>query len=64
MGLESAVSMEVIVWEGRGDVPMAFPAAQEMKVAATTVAFLVWPATLRETMDRQRVWADQKDRVM
>jgi hypothetical protein len=43
---------------------MAFPAAQEMNVAATTVVFLVWPAILRETMERQRVWADQKERVM
>jgi hypothetical protein len=49
-------------WDG--DVPIAFPAAQEINVAATTVAFLVWPAMLRETMDKQRVWADQKERVM
>ena len=43
---------------------MAFPTAQEIKVAATTVDFLVAPAMLREIMDRARVWADQKERVM
>lgn len=43
---------------------MALPAAQDTKVAATTVAFLVCPAMLRETIDSAKVCADQKDRVM
>jgi hypothetical protein len=53
-------------WGGEGQVglPMELPTAQETKVAATTVDFLVAPAMLRETMERQRVWADQKERVM
>lgn len=37
---------------------MALPAAQDTKVAATTVVFMVCPAMLRETMDRARVCAD------
>lgn len=43
---------------------MALPAAHEMKVAATTVDFFVAPAMLRDTMDKVRVWADQKDIVI
>lgn len=52
------------VWLDEGGLPMALPAAQQMNVAATTVAFLVWPAMLRETIDRASVWADQKDSVI
>lgn len=43
---------------------MALPVAHEIKVAATTVDFLVAPAIFRETMDNVRVCADQKDMVI
>lgn len=61
--------MSAFLWGGgggrnEGGLPMELPTAQETKVAATTVDFLVAPAMLRETMERHRVWADQKERVM
>jgi hypothetical protein len=43
---------------------MALPVDQMMKLSATATLFLVCPATLRESMDRASVWADQKDSVM
>jgi hypothetical protein len=53
---------------GRGrrkmDSPMALPVDQMMKLRATATLFLVWPATLRDSMDRASVWADQKESVM
>jgi hypothetical protein len=68
MSVSVSVSLALYVergWVGgRGRVPMELPTAQETKVAATTVDFLVAPAMLRETIERQRVWADQKERVM
>jgi hypothetical protein len=46
------------------DSPMALPVDQMMKLRATATLFLVWPATLRDSMDRASVWADQKESVM
>jgi hypothetical protein len=50
--------------EGRkSGLPIAFPVAQAMKLAAMTVVFFVWPAMLRDMRERERVWADQKERL-
>lgn len=48
---------------GKSGLPIAFPVAQAMKLAAMTVVFFVWPAMLRDMRERERVWADQKERV-
>lgn len=45
-------------------IPMAFPVAHATKFAATTIDFFVWPATLRDIIERARVCADQKESVM
>lgn len=50
--------------ERKERLPIAFPAAQEIKVAATTVDFFVAPAIFRDIMERARVCADQKERVI
>jgi hypothetical protein len=42
---------------------MAFPVAQAIKFAAMTVVFFVCPAILRDMRERERVCADQKERV-
>jgi hypothetical protein len=45
-------------------LPIAFPIAQAMKLAAITVDFFVWPATLRDINDSVKVCAAQNDSVM
>lgn len=53
-----------MVRPSKKDLPMAFPTAHETNVMATTVDFFVWPAMFLETIERARVCADQKDKVM
>lgn len=43
---------------------MALPAAQMIKFMAMATDFFVCPATFREIMEREIVWAVQKDMVM
>lgn len=46
------------------DIPIAFPVDHMIKFRATTTLFLVCPATFRDSMERARVCADQKDNVI
>jgi hypothetical protein len=42
------------------NIPIAFPVAHAMKLTATTMVFLVWPAMFRDIMLIPKVWAAQK----
>lgn len=44
-------------------VPMALPAAQNVKLIATTTVFFVWPPTFLLIMESASVCADQNDSV-